>query len=225
MLDVGGESGFKYQVLPSLRRKGARLDSVVVSHADVQHYGGLALLAQNYELKQVVLPQELSDTEGVSVNLGLETGSSLALSESARLEVIYAAEHTHGVADDRCAVLRLHWGEKRILFVNDAGFRFEQWVLENDMDVAADLLVLGKHAYDLSAGLDFIKKVNPAAIITQRSAAESEEWRNSITGLNIELLQLEETGAVLLEKASAELLLKTQRTSASGLPILTLPAR
>lgn len=193
MLDAGSERGFRREVLPSLVRKGARVDSLIISHTDVQHSGGVAELASHFQLKQVVLPEGMRAEAGR--HLSVTTGATFPLGDSAWLEVVYA-DAEQGRADDRCAVLRLHWRDQKILFVNDAGYSFEQWVARNRVDVRADVLVIGKHASDYSGGLDFMRAVSPSVLVAPRVAVKSERWLAALAEQQVALMVLEETGAV-----------------------------
>ena len=208
MLDVGSAGSFKTQVLPSLLKKGAPVDSLILSHSDVQHCGGVDELVSKFSLKQVILPIGLSGKNqqwaGANVTIA-ETSQELELSDTARLEVIYAAETKRGRADDRCSVFRLHWRGKKVLFVNDAGFQFEQWVTTNQVDVSADLLVFGKHSQDHSGSVDFVRKVSPAVIVAPRNAVQSSQFEADIVAEGIKLMVLEETGAIELEIHQNEL--------------------
>jgi len=123
------------------------------------------------------------------------------------LEVVYAAKRSAGLADDRCLVLRLHWRGSRILFIADAGYKFEQWVLENNADVAADILVLGKHERDEQVGRDFLQKVAAKLVVSSDADSAIGEVNN---------YTLLREGALILEQSNGELRLFSQLQGALG---------
>ena len=212
MLDVGSGRSFSRDILPSLSKNGARVDSLILSHADSQHCGGVEQFLQLTQLKQCVIPErsamsrtfksavEFLERAAVEVH-EIQTGARLPLADESYLEVVYAANHSAGLADDRCLVFRLHWRGSRILFIADAGYKFEQWVLENNADVAADVLVLGKHERDEQVGHDFLQLVGAKWVVSGDGLTTIGE------GLHYPLLS---DGALLLEQLNGKLRLFSQ---------------
>ncbi|PQJ28603.1 ComEC/Rec2 family competence protein [Rubritalea profundi] len=212
MLDVGSAREFRREVFPSLSKNGARMDSLILSHADSQHCGGVEQFLELIQLKQCVIPERsamsmsfknavgLLEVADVSVHV-IQTGDRLPLGDESWIEVVYAAERSEGLADDRCLVLRLHWRGSRILFTADSGYKFEHWVLENNTDVAADILMLGKHERDEQLGRDFLQKVGAKIVV-------SSDGRAAFDGAaNYTLLQ---QGALILEWSNGQMRLFSQ---------------
>lgn len=177
MLDVGGERSFKREVLPSLTKRGARVDSVLLSHADSQHCGGIEGLLSEFKVRQAVVPEmtavssvykkALMQLQGTGCAIKMvEVGDELKLSENARVDIISVPESTFGLADDRELVARLHWRGIKVLFLNDVGYQFERSVSEKLLDVSADIVVLGKHQRDLPVSSELIQKIAPNLVIT-----------------------------------------------------------
>jgi beta-lactamase superfamily II metal-dependent hydrolase len=69
------------------------------------------------------------------------------------------------VADDKALVVRLEHDDWRALFTSDSGFFTEQWLVQNEPDLRADLLVKGQHAKDFSGTPEFLARVQPQAIV------------------------------------------------------------
>jgi beta-lactamase superfamily II metal-dependent hydrolase len=95
----------------------------------------------------------------------------LPLPDGARLEVLHAPDPQahNALADDRVAVFRLHWRGWKILFTGDAGMGTELRMLDNLTDVAADVIIAGRHRSDLSLCDRFLAAVKPRAIIASNS--------------------------------------------------------
>lgn len=215
LLDAAASWSFKRSVAPSLIKKGARIDSLVISHADSAHCGGVNQLLGLYSIKQALLPEasagsrvyQQSQCDLLSQGVGCiypRSGERFRLTDSSVLEVVSAPHRGGGHADDRVMVLRLHWRGKKVLFVNDAGFSFEQWALENDVDVTADVLVLGLHSSDISASMSFIHRVSPEVIITSEERNpedkdQSLEWERGVREQGIYLYDQSNCGAVTME--------------------------
>jgi competence protein ComEC len=104
-------------------------------------------------------------------------------------------------ADDKALVLRLEAAGRRILFTSDSGYPTEQWLIDNEPDLRADILVKGQHAKDLSGTPDFLRAVHPQAIISAppeygASPEAHDEWAESVKSQGIALFRQEKTGGV-----------------------------
>jgi beta-lactamase superfamily II metal-dependent hydrolase len=95
-------------------------------------------------------------------------GMAIRLASETFWEILYppqAATFAPAMADDRGLVLRLHYGPWRLLFLSDAGFHTEQWLLDSGQDLTADVLIKGHHASDLSGLYPFLDSVAPRLVI------------------------------------------------------------
>lgn len=194
---------------------GGRLDSLILSHSDGQHAGGLAAMVKEYAVKQVLLPQKSGRSKAEKKLRELCKKSSIALiparegrfyqlEKDAFLEILYDGSLRDGQdSNDCCLVVRLHWQGKRILFMNDAGFYTKQWLLEHVNDLQSEILVLGKNTHEEGVYMDFLRAVNPEAILATShpfyyGEMRSYQWKKDIEK-HAKLYELSETGAVTLQ--------------------------
>lgn len=214
LLDAGDKDSFYSEVWPSLRNYGAPVDTLIVTHGDSKHCGGFDAVLDLYSVSQALVPDEgnsrgtlktvLEKIEAQQVRcVRTQQGAKYPLTEESWLEVIYAPGNNDGLADDRCNVFRLHWRERKILFLSDAGFVFEQWAEEQEVDLSADVLVLGKHSRDHSATVDLVKRVAPEVVIASSSAfpegeTRDESWYAQLEKLGVQVYRQESCGAVTI---------------------------
>jgi competence protein ComEC len=178
LIDCGDRPGFRYQVAPSLRNLGIEPDSVVLSHPDGGHLGGGPAVWRAFAIRQALLPVKFARSpsfrqwkdEAPAAGIRLHqasTGRTLPMPDGATLEVIHCADPLalNSRADDRVAVFRLHWRGWRILFTSDAGMGTELAILDAKRDVAAEVIIAGRHRDDLTLSDRFLDAVNPQAII------------------------------------------------------------
>lgn len=216
LLDCGDRYSFKSRLAPSLRRLGITPDSVVLSHPDGLHLGGASQVWLAFPIRQAVLPvkRSLSKTYQAWCHDAPAAGirvwqagdvALLPLADDAELEILHVPEQSQftRVADDRVMVCRLHWRGWRILFTSDAGTSIESALLASGRDLAADVIVAGRHRRDLSLGDVFIDRVGPRAIIAANDAYPPEErldpqqaayWKT----LGIRVFDQAQTGGVTL---------------------------
>jgi ComEC/Rec2-related protein len=216
LLDCGDRYSFKRRVAPSLRRLGVTPDSVILSHPDGGHLGGGTAVWKAFPIKQVLLPVAHSRSSAFRAwrkdapLAGIKTYQAadfheLPLPDAARLEVLLAPapDAQNASADDRVAVFRLHWRGWKLLFTSDAGMATESELLDAHADVAADVIIAGRHRGDASLSDAFLDAVNPQAIVASHSAFPLSErlkpesvkyWRSR----GIQVIHQGESGGVTL---------------------------
>lgn len=217
LLDPGGERDFDGIVLPYLRTRGVnRLDGLLISHGDTRHMGGAVAAAESFRPRRIVdSPQRDSSparrdlhTALAAQDLGKEIhwrGDVARIAPEVTLEVLYPpADFDPRSSDDKGFVLRLEAAGRRVLFVFDAGFITERWLLDHAADLRAEVLVRGQHGSDISGMMDFIAAVGPRAVVVAcadfpEMARLSEEWVASVRERGIELYRQDESGAVRIE--------------------------
>ncbi len=208
MLDAANQDEFYQNVWPSLSKNGARLDSLVASHADIKHIQGLTECIKRFPIKQIIPPQP-NDKSSTYTSL-LETAREhsirmiepkkrvFAISPEATLEILYTGSPDYPLADDRTNVFLLTWHSKKILFLNDTGFHFEQWLKSKPRKVTADIIILSKHSQEDFINAQTLMSLNPTTIITSNSQTRDPKWKSTLTKNNIQLLHLNKTGAITI---------------------------
>ena len=230
LIDGGAADQFQRVVQPALRDAGAAPQSLVLTHPETGHAGGLALALRPYQSRQLLLPVEEAGSPvfgelvdearqlGSTVHIGRE-GRRYPLGGGAELEVLRVANKERGSrADDRCMIMRLHWRGWRVLITADAGFDTEKELLERGMDLTCDLWIMGRHRADYSGILEFVQAVGPSVIVAGEDRYPLSErvpdwWAEAVAGIGIELWRQGETGAVMVDFREGELELRSFRNS------------
>ena len=239
LIDCGDRQGFRRCVLPSLRQLGIEPDAVVLTHPDGGHLGGGVAVWEAFPIRQARVPVMASRSPALrfwldrapAAGVGLRplaAADSLAFPDGARLEILHAADprSPNGIADDRVAVLRLHWRGWKLLLTSDAGMGTESKLLDAGLDLTADVIVAGRHRSDLSLCDAFLDAVRPQAIIASNAAFPVTErldagqvayWQSR----GIQVLDQARTGGVTVRvDAAGGLLLEG---FLSGAPVLLSP--
>ena len=188
LLDCGDTWSFERTILPRLLRGGRPLGPLILSHPDSGHLGGAVSLLDASPPERVLLPVERARSPSFRRLVGLAparklpldrmaAGESIVCSPEARWEVVQVApdEEWDALADDRCAVLRLHWHGWRVLFLSDTGFVGEQRLCAAVDDLAADVLVLGRHRMDPGCTGGFLAAVAPRVVVVSHDRFPPEE--------------------------------------------------
>lgn len=214
MVDAGSRRSFEFVVLPALRQMALRPDSVVVTHPDGGHVGGLVEMLDAFPLRRGLVPVHralganyrdflaAADLRDVPLVLG-EQGRRYSLSEHAWLEVLHVPDawNWHDLADNRSMVVRLHWRGWRILFMGDAGWTTERAMQRGGRDLGADVIVAGRHQHDLSLGSAFLTETGVRAIVATHADFPPEQvippsWQRACEEQGIAVFHQGQSGAV-----------------------------
>jgi competence protein ComEC len=179
VVDGGGFHGATFDVgeriiAPFLwSRKIAHVDYVVLSHPQLDHYGGLAFIAEEFRPRQFWWNGAESDAAGFARlrrSLAAAGTRSLALRRGARrrlraalAEIQSPAESEDGLGvNDRSLVLSLTYGGKRVLFVGDIERAAEEnLVAEVGEHLRSTVLKVPHHGSRTSSTAAFLAAVRP----------------------------------------------------------------
>jgi competence protein ComEC len=223
VIDGGGFAGSPFDpgeavVAPFLwSRKIGRVDYVAMSHADVDHAGGLAFLVKEFR------PQEFwwNGWPGK----GMRFDHLRAVLESGRVRTRQMSRHTpprfvgpvrievlHPPADyDRSAsandaslVLRLRWGATTVLFTGDVQGRGEAYLTElGEPMLRSKVLKVPHHGSLTSSGDRFLDVVKPEVAVVSvgalnRHALPHPEVRARYRARGVCIRRTDRHGAVVL---------------------------
>lgn len=225
LLDAGNQSEFKWQMLPSLTKNGARIDTLIASHPDIDHIQGLISAIEEFPIKQIIIPHGdgrsaayatlLKTAEEKGINVIRAEENLFPITDGVSIELIHAPPKDLPLADDRTLVFMLHWHGKRILFLNDSGHHLAHWLRKREntpgiKKLTPDILVLGKHKLDDSLHPEIIELLAPKSIIATNAAfptdqARSDDWIYAIKNQGIDLFLLDQSGAVTINQENGEL--------------------
>lgn len=223
LLDCGHTSRYPRTILPYLRSRGVnRLDGLLLSHGDADHIGSAVEVFHDFA-PQIVIDSPLKDRSTARRALFLELGAKQRGKRIARRgDVISIAPDTtlrvlfpppglvRSLSDDKALVVRLECQGRRVLFMSDSGFPTEQWLVQNEPDLRADVIVKGQHAKDFSGTAELLARVQPSAIVCSSlpfgvPASALDEWAQRVTAQGIVVFRQDECGAAVAEIRDGEI--------------------
>lgn len=194
LLDCGGVQHHRRNLLPFLRREDvARIDGLVLSHADADHAGAAVKLVESWGSPRVLASAHepwwldsrvtaLWQLHGALASCGrgmesLGAGDRRQLGQ-VTMQVLYPTdEDKHDKADDRALVARFDCGGFRVLWCNDAGFAAEKALLDrwSAAELRCHVLLRNQHASDWSVLTEFLSAAQPQAVVTSNSPTIATE--------------------------------------------------
>jgi competence protein ComEC len=221
MIDVGSTSlgdPVEKCVAPFLRSRGyTRVDLLLLSHANWDHYGGAADLTQRYGVGEVIVGEHFGrDAEAFASGRRLlddlvhldrpprtvRVGDVVPLGRQTSLRVLWPpADAADLSSNDASLVVKLEHAGRSILFsgdIQDDGMRRLLMAAEADGSLLkADVLIAPHHGSSEQVTERFVEAVAPEWIISSNGRVLSQKQRNfaQLTG-GRPLLRTHETGAV-----------------------------
>lgn len=165
----------RWQVLPFLKGEGVeRLDTLIVTHRDTDHAGGVASV-----LDEMPVDRVLASFAGAPLPASAEAcraGQSW-LHDGVRFGVLHPDATAYRNRNDGSCVLLIETGQHRLLVASDIERGGERALLARyGAELASDVLIVPHHGSLTSSTLPFVKAVSPQTAIV--SAGYRNRYRH-----------------------------------------------
>jgi competence protein ComEC len=197
LVDAGSQSmsdPLRRAIAPFLRHRGITgIDTVVITHANFDHYSAAAEVVENYAVREVISGPRFAEQAalfppGAAVLRALESldrpvrvvtrGQRIPLARDTTLSVIHPDEHESFAPNDGSLVLRLEHAGTRVLFTGDIQDAAMQALLAEHADeLPADVLLAPHHGSAEPSTPAFLKAVAPQLIIASNDRTLSGKQR------------------------------------------------
>ncbi len=222
LIDCGHSYEYEHVVLPYLHSRGVNeIGGLVLTVGNVQHIGSAMSVFDDLR-PRVIAESPLKDRSAArrefhrkleERNFGkrfIQRGDVIDFTPNARLRVLFPpAGLQKSAAEDKALVLMFEAEGERALLMSSSGFSTEQWLLQNEPDLAANILVKNQRAKDVSGTIDFIAKVRPQLVIcgppAPASAGALDSWAESLRASGCTVFRQDQTGAVQVTLRSGEM--------------------
>jgi competence protein ComEC len=182
LIDAGPPEAGRNVILPYLRAQGVdRLDLVIVTHPDLDHYGGLAYVASHVAIGKVVHPGVEADTRAWKELRETLARRGVPMETAMRGQGLYSDGRDGSVAmtvispdrpgqyadrNDNSVTAVLNLQGQPFLFTGDMGFAPEAALLaERDGRLRGAVLKVPHHGSDRSNARAFLEAVHPPVAV------------------------------------------------------------
>lgn len=190
-----------------------KLDYVIGTHPDSDHIGGLDVILYKFDWTMVMMPDLEKETETYEEVMRViqdknqkvthpTVGETYALGE-AEFTIVCPQGSDYGDNSNNYSIgLRLKFGENHFLFTGDAEEESEQEMLASGMELSADVLKAAHHGSDTANTEDFLKAVNPRAVVI--SCGEGNSYghpraavMNELRQMGVDIYRTDEQGTIV----------------------------
>ena len=206
----------RYVVAPYLKSRGIRtIDILIASHPDIDHVGGMATLAEEFNIGIFVRGEwKPGDTEtafrlekrlnasGI-VSIVPETGDSFILGRESRIDVLAGTDNEGLSSNDRSLVLRLKLNNVSVLLCGDLEISGEHRLNRFRHLLQSDILKFPHHGSEdvMSDGL--LEKVKPSMAVisvgsSNRYGHPSPNQLDRLRRLGINVWRTDRYGALVV---------------------------
>ncbi|KKT43167.1 MAG: ComEC [Candidatus Wolfebacteria bacterium GW2011_GWE2_44_13] len=153
------------------------IDMVMISHAELDHFGGLLDVLERYEVGVFIYNGEGSDSESfkelarvikeqkIPVVI-MEEGDSISYSNNILKILSENSDANKGDKNESAIVAKFEGGGISTLFTGDIGKPTEQWLTQNK-NIQADIIKIPHHGSKFSSTQEFLKAVRPKVAVIE----------------------------------------------------------
>ena len=179
LIDAGPPPAGRNVILPYLRSIGVnRIDLVIVTHPDLDHYGGLAYLAEHIQIGKVLYPgiesaaqawlnlQKTLKTKGIPMEV-VHRGQCLYRYHETCMHVLSPQSvGQFPERNDNSVVTTLQLGKRRLLFTGDMEAPAQQFLKGHPFpELSHAILKVPHHGSDRSNPKEFLEWIHPSLAI------------------------------------------------------------
>jgi competence protein ComEC len=235
LIDAGGSAVGDFDtgesiVAPFLRaRKILKVDYLVVSHARIDHYGGMNAIVKEFSPREFWSGAARGQTnrfEDLTESLEKLRIPRIALNDREPCRELAAVKicalhPALGKSDDGSVVLRLEFGKLRYLFAGDIDRRDELALSERADELRSAVIKVPRHGSAAASTKEFIASVKPRLAILSagarsRAEAQREEIVERYRQAGADVLSTFDDGAVTVESDGRTLRYAGYRSGKKG---------
>ena len=193
------------------KQKVEKLDYLVLTHPDSDHIGGAPTIITKFDIKKVFVSNYEKDNKSYQKLIQAlddkdlkyttpRVGSRYYLGTASITTLAPNKEYDN--PNDSSISLIIKNGDNKFIFSGDAGEDAEKDILENDIDISADVYHVAHHGSKTSTSKEFIKAINPGYAVISCAEGNSyghphAETLNTLRMRGVKVYRTDEEGSII----------------------------
>ena len=193
------------------KQKVEKLDYLVLTHPDSDHIGGAPTIITKFDIKKVFVSNYEKDNKTYRKLIQAlddkdlkymtpKVGSRYYLGTA--LITILAPNKEYDNPNDASVSLIIKNGDNKFIFSGDAGEDAEKDILDNEIDISADVYHVAHHGSKTSTSKDFFKAINPDYAVISCAEGNSyghphAETLNTLRTNGVKVYRTDEEGSII----------------------------
>jgi competence protein ComEC len=190
LVDTGDDRATEQVVHPFLRARGVnRLPNLVLTHGDVRHVGGAAVIREDFQVAQTITSRVKSRSPAYRAlvkELELTGTGWRPVERGDRVcgwRVLHpAAEDRFSRADDNALVLLGEFEGVRLLLCSDLGRLGQRTLLEREPGLCVDVVIAGMPSPDEPLSDGFLRLLGPQLVVVSAGEYPASERPSEESG-------------------------------------------
>lgn len=189
------------------------IDLIVISHPHKNHIGQLAMIVEEFDVKEVWFSGNITSSKIFERAVEAIMASGANYHEPRKgeiteygpltIETLHPESLSGNIKEDSI-VLRIHYGDKKILLTGDIYETQELELIRNHDSIEANILQLGNHGADTSSNQHFLNAVKPDLAIYSTGENNPYDYPHEIVistlnQLGIPIYGTEQDGTIIIE--------------------------
>lgn len=236
LIDGGAMSSMNFDIGQSviapflLQKNIQKINDIVITHADSDHYNGLVHIANHFNVERLWIHNEDSGNRqwqallenvaetGTSI-ISASSGEQLAGDNVTGLHILANTFSAHGASsNDNGLIIKYRDDEFAALFPGDISAAIEHDLVTAELDLKADVLLSPHHGSATSNSRKFLKAVNPTVMVVSSGANKAFAFPstavvNTCRELGIEVIPTKTAGTISIRTHPPNYCLKTFNAS------------
>jgi competence protein ComEC len=189
------------------------IDVVLLTHPDADHLTGLVTALERYDVENIIWTGVEKDTQVFAsweeamtkekARIVVAEAPQRVLLGNAVLHILFTDTEATAT-NDTSIVSKLSYGERTFLLPGDISKSIESKMIEQGIDIEADILKVPHHGSKTSSTEAFLAAISPELAIIQvggdnRYGHPNEEVLRRFSALQIPILRTDEIGDIVIE--------------------------